>query len=374
MRAPWLEVLRFFIRLGFTSFGGPAAHIALMRAELVTRRHWVNEVEFLELLGAANLIPGPNSTELAMHLGHRRAGWPGLIAAGVGFIVPASLTVLGFAWAYVAFGATPPVRALLYGIQPMVIAIVAQALWGLGRAAIKDRLTGVIAAGAVMGAALGVSELTLLVLGAGLALAWRRWRGGALAGIVPWIGWKTIVGAAAPFTLLELLLTFLKIGSVLYGSGYVLLAFLQSDFVDRLGWLTSQQLLDAIAIGQVTPGPVFTTATFIGYVLGGWAGAVLATLGIFLPAFIFVALSIPLLERGKRSAVVTAVLDGVTAVSLALMAVVTVRLGFEALIDPLTIGLALVGFGLLWRLRLNPTWVMGLGGLVGIARLAGLPL
>jgi len=374
MRAPWLEVLRFFIRLGFTSFGGPAAHIALMRAELVTRRHWVNEVEFLELLGAANLIPGPNSTELAMHLGHRRAGWPGLIAAGVGFIVPASLIVLGFAWAYVAFGATPPVRALLYGIQPMVIAIVAQALWGLGRAAIKDRLTGVIAAGAVMGAALGVSELTLLVLGAGLALAWRRWRGGALAGIVPWIGWKTIVGAAAPFTLLELLLAFLKIGSVLYGSGYVLLAFLQSDFVDRLGWLTSQQLLDAIAIGQVTPGPVFTTATFIGYVLGGWAGAVLATLGIFLPAFIFVALSIPLLERAKRSAVVTAVLDGVTAVSLALMAVVTVRLGFEALIDPLTIGLALVGFGLLWRLRLNPTWVMGLGGLVGIARLAGLPL
>ncbi|MBL8093088.1 MAG: chromate efflux transporter [Anaerolineales bacterium] len=374
MRAPWFEVLHFFIRLGFTSFGGPAAHIALMRAELVMRRRWVSEAEFLELLGAANLIPGPNSTELAMHLGHRRAGWPGLIAAGVGFIVPASLIVLGFAWAYVAFGATPPVRALLYGIQPMVIAIVAQALWGLGRAAIKDRLTGLIAAGAVMGAALGVSELTLLVLGAGLALAWRRWRGGALAGIVPWIGWKTSVGAAAPFTLLELLLTFLKIGSVLYGSGYVLLAFLQSDFVDRLGWLTSQQLLDAIAIGQVTPGPVFTTATFIGYVLGGWAGAVLATLGIFLPAFIFVALSIPLLERAKRSAVVTTVLDGVTAVSLALMAVVTVRLGFEALIDPLTIGLALVGFGLLWRLRLNPTWLMGLGGLVGIARLAGLPL
>ncbi len=370
MSAPLLEVLTFFVRLGFTSFGGPAAHIALMRAELVTRRGWVTDAEFLDLLGAANLIPGPNSTELAMHLGYRRAGWPGLFVAGLGFIVPAALIVLALAWAYVAYGATPPARALLYGIQPIVIVIVAQALLGLGRAALKDRLTALLAAGVVLGATLGVNELTLLVLAGVVAPVWRRWRQGALAGLfapTAWPFWPAV--SPAPFSQLELFLTFAKIGSVLYGSGYVLLAFLQSDFVERLGWLTNQQLLDAVAIGQVTPGPVFTTATFVGYVLGGPLGAVVATAGIFLPAFVFVALSIPLFERARRSATVAAVLDGVTAASLALMAVVSVMLAAEALIDPLTIGLALVGAVVLWRRRINPTWLILAGGGVGILRL-----
>lgn len=383
MSAPVLEVLAFFVRLGFTSFGGPAAHIALMRAELVSRRKWVTEQEFLDLLGAANLIPGPNSTELAMHLGYRRAGWPGLIAAGAGFIFPAAAIVLAFAWAYVAFGTTPPARALLYGVQPVVIVIVAQALLGLGRAAIKDRLTATLAALAVLGTTLGAGELVVLVLCASAALLWRRWRSGALAGLV--LPMKTglaiptslsgllgIASGAVPFSQFELFATFLKIGSVLYGSGYVLLAFLQSDFVERLGWLTNQQLLDAVAVGQVTPGPVFTTATFIGYLLGGWAGAGLATLGIFLPAFVFVALSIPLFERARRSPAVAAALDGVTAASLALMAVVAVRLAFEALVDPVTIGLALGCAALLWRTRLNPTWLILGGGLAGLLRLAWL--
>ena len=370
MSAPLLEVLTFFLRLGFTSFGGPAAHIALMRAELVTRRGWVTDAEFLDLLGAANLIPGPNSTELAMHLGYRRAGWPGLFVAGLGFIVPAALIVLALAWAYVAYGATPPARALLYGIQPIVIVVVAQALLGLGRTALKDRLTALLAAAVVLGATLGVNELTLLLTAGVVALIWRRWRRGALAGLIAPTAvplWQAL--APAPFSQLELFLTFAKIGSVLYGSGYVLLAFLQSDFVERLGWLTNQQLLDAVAIGQVTPGPVFTTATFVGFVLGGPLGAVVATAGIFLPAFVFVALSIPLFERARRSATVAAVLDGVTAASLALMAVVSVRLAAEALIDPLTIGLALVGAAVLWRRRINPTWLILAGGGVGILRL-----
>lgn len=370
MRAPVLEVLLFFTRLGFTSFGGPAAHIALMRVELVKRRAWVTEAEFLDLLGAANLIPGPNSTELAMHLGYRRAGWAGLIAAGVGFIVPAALIVLGLSWAYVTYGATPPARALLYGIQPIVIVIVAQALFGLARAALKDRLTATIAAGVVLGATLGLNELMLLLLAGGLVLLWKRWRQGAFAGLIAPAAWRIGLSlGAVSFSQTELFLTFLKIGSVLYGSGYVLLAFLQSDFVERLGWLTNQQLLDAIAIGQVTPGPVFTTATFVGYLLGGFTGALVATAGIFLPAFVFVGLSIPWFERARRSPAVAAVLDGVNAASLAFMAVVSVKLAFESLVDPLTIVLALASAGLLWRTRVNPTWLLLAGALLGLARL-----
>lgn len=372
MNADLIEVLRFFVRLGFTSFGGPAAHIALMRAELVTRRKWVTEPEFLDLLGAANLIPGPNSTELAMHLGYRRAGWPGLVVAGAGFIIPAAIIVLAFSWAYVAYGTTPPARALLYGVQPVVIVIVAQALVGLGRVAIKDRLTAMLAALVLLGTTLGAGELVLLLLSGVVAVAWRHWRTLGLRGLaaLPFGPTLASLASAAPFNQFELFTTFLKIGSVLYGSGYVLLAFLQSDFVDRLGWLTNQQLLDAVAVGQVTPGPVFTTATFVGYILGGWTGAGVATLGIFLPAFVFVALSIPLFERARRSPLVAAALDGVTAASLALMAVVAARLAFEALVDPLTVGLAAASAALLWRMRVNPTWLILAGGLVGLLRLA----
>ena len=290
---PLREVALFFLRLGSTAFGGPAAHIALMRAEVVTRRRWLDDQEFLDLLGAANLIPGPNSTELAIHLGYRRAGWPGLLVAGLGFITPAMLIVLVFAWAYQTYGQTPPAAALLYGVQPVILAIVGQALWDLSRQAVKDRLTGMVGAAAVGLYALGVTELHLLFGGAGivwLARRWRTLRWPALA-LGP-LAWAPLAAPAAePFSLSALFWIFTKIGAVLYGSGYVLLAFLRADFVDRLGWLTDQQLLDAIALGQMTPVPVFTNATVIGYPLGGLAGGLLATLGIFLPAFVFVALS-----------------------------------------------------------------------------------
>ena len=359
------EVAAYFVRLGFTAFGGPAAHIALMRDELVKRRAWLTDEEFLDLLGATNLIPGPNSTEMAIHLGYRRAGWPGLIAGGLGFIVPAMLIVLALAWAYVEYGTTPQATALLYGIQPVIIAIVAQALWELGRKAVKDRLTALVGATALLLYALGVEELPLL-FGSALLVALIRNRT-AFQRRVSFLLLPSSL-FLQPFDLSTLFWTFLKIGSVLYGSGYVLLAFLRADFVERLGWLTDKQLLDAIGVGQVTPGPVFTTATFIGYVLGGMPGALLATLGIFLPAFFFVAVSAPFLARLRASSWASGLLDGVTVASLALMAAVTAQLAGSALVDALTIAMALLSFVAMIRFRLNATWLVLGGAALGLAR------
>lgn len=365
------EVAAYFVRLGFTAFGGPAAHIALMRDELVKRRCWLSDDEFLDLLGATNLIPGPNSTEMAIHLGYRRVGWPGLIAGGAGFIIPAMLSVLALAWAYVEYGATPQAAALLYGVQPVIIAVVGQALWELGQKAVKDRLTALVGAAALGLYVLGVSELPLLFAGA-LLVAFIRNRA-ALARLASRFTLHTSVFLLPstlnlqPFDLSTLFWTFLRIGSVLYGSGYVLLAFLRADFVEGLGWLTDKQLLDAIAVGQVTPGPVFTTATFIGYVLGGLLGALLATLGIFLPAFVFVALSAPFVARLRRSAWAGGLLDGVNVASLALMAAVTVQLAGAALVDPLTVALALASVIALVRFNVNSTWLVLGGALVGLA-------
>ncbi len=373
------EVAAYFLLLGFTAFGGPAAHIAMMRQELVKRRRWLDDQQFLDLLGATNLIPGPNSTEMTIHLGYLRAGWPGLVAGGLGFILPAMLIVLGLAWAYRRFGSTPQATALLYGVQPVIIAIVAQALWELGRKAIKDRLTALVGAAALGCYVLGLSELPLLAAGALLVWAIRRWGARPVAqsaaGALPWLPWAPSAWpalSAAPVDLGQLFLIFLKIGSVLYGSGYVLLAFLRADFVVGLGWLTDRQLLDAIAIGQVTPGPVFTTATFIGYVLGGWPGALLATLGIFLPAFVFVALSVPLLARVRGSTTASALLDGVNVASLALMAAVTGQLAFSALVDPLTVALALASALLLFRFHVNATWLVLGGAALGLLARGGL--
>ncbi len=371
------EVAAYFVRLGFTAFGGPAAHIALMRDELVKRRRWLTDEEFLDLLGATNLIPGPNSTEMAIHIGYRRAGWSGLIAGGAGFIVPAMLIVLALAWAYVEYGATPQARALLYGVQPVIIAVVGQALWELGQKAVKDRLTAFVGAAALGLYVLGVSELPLLFAGA-LTVALIRNRA-ALLRLVSRPGshvsllflpssslFQPSSFFLPPFDLFTLFLAFLKIGSVLYGSGYVLLAFLRADFVERLGWLTDKQLLDAIAAGQVTPGPVFTTATFIGYVLGGLPGALLATLGIFLPAFVFVALTVRVVERLRRSAWASGLLDGVNVASLALMAAVTGQLAGSALVDPFTVALALASLIALVRFKVNSTWLVLGGALAGL--------
>lgn len=370
------EVASLFLKLGLTAFGGPAAHIAMMRGEVVQRRKWVDDEHFLDLLGATNLIPGPNSTEMAIHLGFVRAGWAGLIVGGVCFITPAMLIVLALAWVYARFGGTPQAGWLLYGIKPVVIAIIVQALWGLGTKAVRSPVAAAVGLAVFVSYFLGVNEIGLLFAG-GLAVMiaknLRRLRKANVSGIiVPLAGLSLPTLASAPFSLPLMFLIFLKIGAVLFGSGYVLLAFLRADFVTRLGWLTDQQLIDAIAIGQVTPGPVFTTATFIGYLLGGptltgrVTAAVLATLGIFLPSFVFVALSNPLIPRLRNSPWAGALLDGVNVASLGLMAAVTWQLGRAAVVDPWTFIVALVSAILLFRFRINSTWLVLGGAVMGL--------
>lgn len=364
------QVATLFLKLGVTGFGGPAAHIAMMHHETVKQRKWLDDQEFLDLVGATNLIPGPNSTEMAIHIGFLRAGWPGLIIGGICFIVPAMLIVLVLASVYVHFGATPQAEWLLYGIKPVVISIIVQALWNLGQKAVKGPLTAVVTLIVLVLYLEGINEIALLFAGGLIVMLGanfqrlRRQTLGAL--LIPLSGASVLSQISIPFTLPLLFLTFLKIGSVLYGSGYVLLAFLRADFVVRLGWLTDQQLIDAIAIGQVTPGPVFTTATFIGFILGGIPGAFLATLGIFLPSFIFVAISNPLIPRVRNSAWVSGLLDGVNVASLGLMAAVTWQLGRAALIDPLAILIVLVSLGLLTRFRVNSTWLIVSGAIIGL--------
>ena len=368
------EVALLFLKLGVTAFGGPAAHIAMMRHEVVERRKWLDDQRFLDLLGAVNLIPGPNSTEMTIHLGFLRAGWPGLIVGGTCFIVPAMLIVMALAWVYVRFGTTPQAGWLLYGVKPVIIAIIVQALVGLVRQAVKGLLTAGVGLVTLVLYILGVNEIALLFAG-GIAVMLvqnlRRLRTPGMASIVlPFVGLSPAVLSATAFSVPLLFLTFLKIGAVLYGSGYVLLAFLRADFVTRLGWLTDQQLLDAVAIGQVTPGPVFTAATFIGFVLGGVAGAVWATLGIFLPAFILVAISNPLIPRIRHSPWTSGLLDGVNITALGLMAAVTWQLSHTSLVDPLTVALALVSLGLLLQWKINATWLVLGGAAVGLLRAA----
>src|SRR5688572_19915797 len=343
------ELAWLFLKLGAIAFGGPAAHIAMMEDEVVRRRRWLPREEFLDLLGAANLIPGPNSTELAIHIGHRKAGWTGLLVAGSCFILPAAFIVTALAWAYVRYGSLPETTAILYGVKPVIIAIIIQALWGLGTTALKTRWLAMVGVTGMILGFLGVHELAI-IFGGGMVVgfarmlkAWRRRGGRHILAIIqgaplPLFTQMTTTagGAAASFGLWSLFLFFLKVGSVLFGSGYVLLAFLRADLVERWHWLTKEQLLDAIAVGQVTPGPVFTTATFIGYVLGGYPGAALATLGIFLPAFVFVALTGPIVRKARASPTFSSFLDGVVAGSLALMAVVTFELGRSSLRDPFT--------------------------------------
>ncbi len=366
-------VAALFLRLGATAFGGPAAHVALMRDEAVARRGWLTDEEFLDLVSACNLIPGPNSTELAIHIGYHAAGWRGLFAAGVCFILPATLIVSAIAWCYVTFGTLPQVAGVLYGVKPVVIAVVAQAVWTLGRACIKTRTLAAVGAIDLALAASGVHELTVL-FGTGAVLAAlrsaSRQQPKAMMGVVPLLFASPPVAGSATVQigLWPLFWEFVKVGSVLFGSGYVLLAFLRGDLVERYGWLTERQLIDAVAVGQVTPGPVFTTATFIGYLLGGPAGAAVATVGIFLPAFVFVAASIPLVTRLRKSLTMGAFLDGVNVASLALMAVVAVQLGRSALVDAVTILLTVVSGVVLFRYRVNTTWLILAGAGVGYCR------
>lgn len=367
------EVAWLFLKLGTIGFGGPAAHIAIMHDEVVRRRRWLDEQRFVDLIGATNLIPGPNSTELAIYIGYARARWKGLVTAGVCFILPAFVIVLALAWGYVRYGRTAAADGLLYGIKPVVIAVILWALVGLVRTAARGVLAGLVAAAALVCYLLGVNELLILAAGGVVILLVRArpaWLGRApLPLLLPLFAASQggLSGAAAG-QLGRLLVTFLKIGSVLYGSGYVLLAFLRGDFVERLGWLTQGQLLDAVSIGQITPGPVFTTATFIGYVVAGLPGAVLATIGIFLPSFVLVGLLTRVVRRIRHRAWSAAILDGVNASALGLMAGVTWQLGRTALVDPLTVGLFAGALVALWRLRLNSAWLIGVGAAVGLAR------
>jgi chromate transporter len=361
-----------FLRLGTTAFGGPAAHIAMMEDEVVRRRRWMTHDEFLDLLGATNLIPGPNSTEMAIHIGHRQRGRPGLIVAGASFILPAVFIVTACAWAYVRYGSLPQVAGVLYGVKPVIIAIVLQALWSLGRAAVKTKFLALIGVLAVVLTLVRVHEL-LVLFGAGLLVGIARLiaqkikstRNILLPTPVAFL-FQASTAATTSFGLWPLFLFFLKVGAVLYGSGYVLLAFIRADLVERWHWLTETQLLDAIAVGQVTPGPVFTTATFVGYVLAGGRGALVATLGIFLPAFFFVAVSGPLVPRIRRSPVAGAFLDGVNVAALALMLVVTYQLGRAALVDLTTIVLAVISAVMLFRFRVNSAWLVLAGAIIGL--------
>jgi chromate transporter len=414
------EVSRLFLKLGTTAFGGPAAHIALMRREAVERRKWLTEQAFLDLLGATNLIPGPNSTEMAIHIGYLRAGWPGLIAAGVCFIVPAMLLVTGMASMYLRSGAVPQIGWVLYGIKPVVLALIVHAVWGLAKSVLSDarRKIAFVAVLALYFA--GVNEIALLFgtgllgLGAGWMRPWRKdpdgqnpdgqnpdgqnpdgqnpggqgpgeqgaggavragregSGGGAVRALIPAMAVGAGSGAAAagvaamPFTLTLLFFKFLKIGSVLYGSGYVLLPFLKSEFVERAGWLSESQVMDAVSVGQFTPGPFFTTATFIGHILGGVPGGLLATLGIFLPAFVFVAVSNPWIPRLRDSAALGRLLDGVNAASLALMAGAAWQTGRASVMDATTGALAAAALGLLFRKNVSGTVLIVVGGTVGV--------
>ncbi len=368
------EIAGVFLRLGLVAFGGPAAHIAMMRDELVRRRAWIDDDRFVDLVGATNLIPGPNSTELAIHLGFERGRWRGLVVAGVCFILPAALMVTALAWAYVTYGHAPGFAAVLYGIIPVTIAIIVHALIGLRKAVFKRPSLALIAACSFAAYLASVNELVILAGGAGLAylFAWAKKLGQRQQkNKINGIGFGLLATGSPLFAdpsagqLGQLFITMAKIGAVLYGSGYVLLAFLEADFVDRLGWITEEQLLDAISIGQVTPGPVFTTATFVGYLVAGAPGAFLATVAIFAPSFLFVALLTKVATFLRAHESTSVILDGLNAASIALMAAVTWRLGLTSLVDPLTIAIALTALAISAFTRVNSVWLILAGAVAG---------
>jgi chromate transporter len=373
-RSSLLELARLFLKLGAVAFGGPPAHIAMMEDEVVSRRGWLTREEFLDFLGATNLIPGPNSTEMAIHVGRARAGWPGLLIAGCSFILPASIMVSALAWAYVRFGSLPQVAGVLYGVKPIVIALIVQAVFKLGKSAVKSAWLAIVGTLAVLATAFGVDQLAVLAGGGVLAVLIYSARSGkrnssSAAVCVGGTGLTSVVAGttlAAPFGMAALFFVFLKIGAILFGGGYVLVALIRSNLVTRLGWISERQLLDAIAMGQVTPGPLSTTATFIGYLLGGFPGAAIATVAIFLPAFFFVAISGPLVPRLRKSPIAGAVLDGVNVAALALIAVVTWQLFRSAVVDWTTLVLAGLSFLLLIRYRVNSAWLVLGGAMIGV--------
>lgn len=361
------EVVAVFFRLGLTAFGGPAAHLGLMQREVVERRGWMNRARFVDLVGACNLLPGPSSTQVAMALGYSRAGWAGLFLAGVCFIVPAALATLALAWLYVHFGSLAPVEGLLYGAKPVMVAIILQAIWNLGRTALRSWQLGITGAACFCAVLAGVSSFAVLLSAGALMLLrfWQRKRSNTVLGLA---GLPVVLGggAAGSVGILPIFLVFLKLGVVVFGSGYVLLAFLKADLVDRLHWVTNAQLLDAVTAGQVTPGPVFATAAFLGFLVRGWAGALVATAAIFLPSFAMAGLVGALAERIRSSPLTSAFLDGVNAAAVALMAAVGIVLGRAAMVDGWTWALGAASAVLLLRYRVNATWLILGGAATGV--------
>lgn len=361
------EIAREFLRLGFVAYGGPAAHIAMMEERFVRQRAWVTRERFVDLVGAVNLLPGPSSTELAIYLGEIRGGVLGLIVAGACFIMPAAVLVVALAWAYLRVGAVPQVAGLLFGIKPVVVALIAQAIWNLARTALKSTALAILAVCVVALSAWGVQALLLLI---GAGILWMVVRAGrnlaktraAIFGIVGTgaAGVDSAIGAISVF------LYFLKIGAALFGSGYVLLAVLRADLVVKLHWLSDAQLLDAIAVSQATPGPFFTVATFIGYILAGWRGAVLATLGMFLPAFVYVGITAGFLPKLRKSPVAGAFLDGVNAAAVALMAFVGWQFSRASLVNVPATALAVASAVLVFYYKINSAWLVLGGAVTGI--------
>ena len=365
------ELARLFFRLGLTAFGGPAAHIGMMEDEVVTRRQWLSHQHFLDLVGATSLIPGPNSTEMTMHIGYERAGWRGLAVAGSLFILPAAVLTGILAWLYVRFGTLPAVEPLLVGIKPAVIAIIVTAVYRLGRKAVKNWQLALIGLGVLTAVLLGVDEVIALLVGGVLgALLLRAIAGSAAMLLLPLLPgntpswWGQVEGETA-VSLWSLGAFFLKIGAILYGSGYVLVAYLEGGLVDQLGWLTQAELLDAIAIGQFTPGPVLTTATFVGYLIAGVPGAIVATLGIFLPSFLFVLLLNPLIPKMRQSAWLSAFLDAVNVAAVGLMVAVLINLGRQTLLNWQSILIALLALVASIRFKVNSAWIVLGGAILG---------
>lgn len=366
------EIVLVFLKIGITAFGGPAAHVAIMDDEIVKKRKWMTKDKFLDFYGATNLLPGPNSTELSIHLGYERGGWLGLILAGVSFILPSTLIVMVFAVIYTMYGTLPEVSGILYGIQPVMIAVIFQALIRLSQSAVKNVPTGIVGALVILFSFLGFNELLLLLL-AGLIMMFitnrKKINNVRLTAVIPMLPVVSNVAkdiSSGGMELPTLFITFLKIGSVLYGSGYVLLAFLEADFVERYGVLTSQQLLDAVSVGQVTPGPVFTTVTFVGYLIQGVPGAILSTIAIFMPAFVLVGILNPIIPKLRSSSWVSGLLDGVNVASCGLMAVVSFKLGVSAIIDVPTAILAIVSIIIVFKYKINSAWLVLCGGITGL--------
>jgi chromate transporter len=366
-KSPLGEIFQLFLRLGLTAFGGPAAHIGLMQQEAVERRRWMSRERFLDLAGACNLLPGPGSTQVAMALGYSRAGWRGLAVAGLCFILPASLATLALAWAYVRFGSLPQAQGLLYGAKPIMLAIIVQAVWKLGRTAFRNWVLALAGLACLAAVLAGAPPIAVLLASGGLflLLAWGRSNSGATLSLAALpFGFTGVVAGVAGFA--SIFLVFLKLGVVVFGSGYVLVAFLKADLVDRLHWITEPQLLDAITAGQLTPGPVFATATFLGYLLRGWAGATVATVAIFLPSFLMAGAVGALADHIRKSKLAAAFLDGVNAAAVALMASVVLVLGRTSLVDGWTWSLGLVSVFLLLRFKINATWLILAGAAIGI--------